>query len=363
MSDPRTLLPPQLDADQVAALAAAHHHWWTAALPVQESADDSASAPMPEPGEVRAEPLGRGESFRAWSVVRGGDPARELVVKVPTRPVAQLTHPLGAELEVLTHVPEGLSAAPIGSHEPTADEPLAFVVTTRVPGRRVPAGHWGSELVASLTRQLARLHVHGGADGTSKVAITDPVTVAHEAMGWWQTNEPEAARTLEPLWPEVLRFLETTRPAFEQAERMLVHGDASAANVLVDDEGVPRLVDWEWSHRGDPARDLAFIGGQVHAEPWYAQLDARQIEDQVKVYVDERAELGVPVKGGGEAAQGSSDADLRRAMMHRRDAHLLHEAFFSSAHFGRVAAAGGEDAEFYAETAATVQQQIRDWLG
>lgn len=361
MIDPRTVLPPQLDADQVAALAAAHHHWWTKALPVHEVGHGQASTAMPGPGEVQVHPLGSGESFRAWSVVRGGDPALELVVKVPTRPIAQLTHPLGAELAVLAHVPEGLSAASIGSHEPTAEEPLAFVVTTRVPGRRLPAADWNDDLVAALTRQLACLHVHGGADATALAAVGDPVRDAEQALAWWRTNEPDAARTLEELWPAVLRHQESARSAFDHAERLLVHGDASAANVLVDEQGVPRLVDWEWSHRGDPARDLAFIGGQIHAEPWYVQLDERQIEHQVDVYVEARAELGEPLSSpAGGGVPGA--AQLRTAMLRRRAAHLLHEVFFTSAHFHRVAAAGGEEAEFYADTAAGVQQQIRDWL-
>lgn len=361
MTDPRTVLPPQLDADQVAALAATHHHWWTAAVPALVPVGGSVDGAMPAPGEVRAEPIGSGESFRAWGVVRGGDPALELVVKVPTRPVAQLTHPLGAELAVLASVPEGLTAAPIGSHEPTADEPLAFVVTTRVPGRRVPATQWDDDLVAALTRQLARLHVHGGTDAATKAAVGDPVRDAEQALAWWRTNEPDAARTLDDLWPAVLGHQESARPAFAHAERLLVHGDASAANVLVDDAGVPRLVDWEWSHRGDPARDLAFIGGQVHADPWYVQLDEKQIEDQVDVYIEARAELGSPV--GSPIGEGAPDADrLRTAMCQRRAAHLLHEAFFTSAHFHRVGAAGGTEAESYAATADSVRQQIRDWL-
>lgn len=359
MTDPRTVLPPQLDADQVAALAAAHHHWWRAAQPVHGPDSGPGAAPMPAAGEVRAVPIGSGESFRAWGVVRGGEPPLELVVKVPTRPVAELPHPLGAELELLAHLPAGMSAQPIGSHEPTAEEPLAFVVTSRVPGSRVPAVDWDSELVAALTRQLARLHVHGGTDGTRLIAVTDPVQTAEQAMAWWRTNEPEAARMLERLWPAVRRHQESTRGAFDLAERLLVHGDASCANVLVDEQGVPRLVDWEWSNQGDPSRDLAFVGGQVHAEPWYAALEDRQIQDQIDVYLEARAELGAPV---GSATGGPGVAAQRSAMRQRRDAFLLSEVFFTSAHFFRVAARGGEGADFYAETTESVQQQIRDWL-
>ena len=40
------------------------------------------------------------------------------------------------------------------------------------------------------------------------------------------------------------------------------------------------VFDWEWAHVGDPARDLAFSGGPVHADPWYAPMDERRVRAQ-----------------------------------------------------------------------------------
>ena len=37
-------------------------------------------------------------------------------------------------------------------------------------------------------------------------------------------------------------------------------GTADRIGVLVD-AGAPRYVDWEWVEIGDPAQDLAYIGG------------------------------------------------------------------------------------------------------
>ncbi|MFK5687967.1 hypothetical protein ACI3GN_15520, partial [Lactiplantibacillus plantarum] len=89
---------------------------------------------------------------------------------------------------------------------------------------------------------------------------------------------------------------------------------------LVDETGRPWLIDWEWTHVGDPARDLAFVGGQVHAEPWFVDLDDDGIQRQILAYLEERDALGAPV-----------DAAAARGMRARRDAYLLHEVFFLSA--------------------------------
>lgn len=38
----------------------------------------------------------------------------------------------------------------------------------------------------------------------------------------------------------------------------LVHGDCQPSNVLLDDSGVPLLIDWEFAHVGDPREDLGY---------------------------------------------------------------------------------------------------------
>lgn len=43
------------------------------------------------------------------------------------------------------------------------------------------------------------------------------------------------------------------------ARRALVHGDYRPANLLVDDEAVAAVLDWEFAHEGDPAEDLGWF--------------------------------------------------------------------------------------------------------
>ncbi len=59
----------------------------------------------------------------------------------------------------------------------------------------------------------------------------------------------------------------------------------------------------------DPARDLGFIGGAIHADPWYLSLDDDAVDDLLQAYLD--------AGGRGELTS------LRR----RRDAWLALEAF------------------------------------
>ena len=80
---------------------------------------------------------------------------------------------------------------------------------------------------------------------------------------------------------------------------------------------VTRLVDWEWTRIGDPARDLGLIGGAVHADPWYADLNEDLLDGFVSAYRGESEVLGSDVDALGDA----------RAMRVRRDAWLVAEGF------------------------------------
>ena len=103
--------------------------------------------------------------------------------------------------------------------------------------------------------------------------------------------------------------------------------------------GTVRFVDWEWAQRGDPARDLAFIGGPITAEPWYAALDDDLLRDQTAHYLAERSRRsGAPSEPVGP-------------VLERRRAHLVHEVFFTAAHLHRT----GEE-----ERCAALLAQVSD---
>ena len=53
-----------------------------------------------------------------------------------------------------------------------------------------------------------------------------------------------------------IRWCEDHLP--EPAEPVLVHGDYRMGNVMVDEDGLAAVLDWELAHRGDAHEDLAF---------------------------------------------------------------------------------------------------------
>lgn len=75
---------------------------------------------------------------------------------------------------------------------------------------------------------------------------------------------------------------------------MLNHGDFRLGNLIVDEEGLAGVIDWEFAHLSDPAEDLAWplvrawrfgldhlrLGGVSEAEPYlerYNELTGRAI--------------------------------------------------------------------------------------
>lgn len=292
-------------ADPLRTLAHDHPEWWAGAS-----------------GEITVRPLGRGESFAAHLLRRG---ERELVLRIPHKPLDELPQSLEAEHEILGRVPAGLAAAPVAVHQPTTEDLRAWSVTTRVPGRVLPAADWAdAELLSALAASLAHLHHAGDQAGLPDPGRPDPVVAADLAHDWWRDNEQRSARVLADLWPAVSRHQQLAAVAFDDVAPVLLHGDPAAANLLVDDDGTVRFVDWEWAQRGDPARDLAFIGGPITAEPWYAALDDDLLRDQTAHYLAERSRRsGAPSEPVGP-------------VLERRRAHLVHEAFFTAAHLHRT---------------------------
>lgn len=338
-----TSTPPQLDRAGVLALGAENPHWFP-----------SSSQRLSCEVALSCEELGRGESFTAWLLRAAADSENaddseeadgaEVVVRVPRRPVAELSQAMDAEFAALARAPQGLTAQPVDMHSPTPHDPRAYLVTTRVPGVVRATADWRAADFDRLAEQLARLHVHAaGQSGIHAVAYT-PVADAEAAYDWWCSHEPEAAATISPLMPGLVRHQQEAAGLSPQAESCFIHGDVSLSNILLDSSGCPRLVDWEWSGQGDPAKDLAYSGGPVHLEPFYAPMSPAQIRAQAQAYTRERETLGVPV-------------DLEE-LLARRCGYLMHEVLFTSAHFWRVAQAGGEEAELYARRSELMRHRV-----
>ncbi|GII24115.1 phosphotransferase family protein [Planosporangium mesophilum] len=289
---------------------------------------------LPAPAYPRVSLIGTGESYAAWLVrVPDADP---LVVRIARRPVDQLPRPMAAELAGMALVPPGLGPRPVLLEESPVPLGAPFMVTGYVPGREVEPAGWTDELLVAHARQVAMLHaephrVHG--DITTPVEQRSPVlsltAKVADSIAWWREANPDVAGDPEvtALLPSVEAYVAATEPAFARLHRFaLIHGDLVVPNVLVDDAGTPRYVDWEWAEVGDPAQDLAYLGGAVAAPPWYLPLPSERVDLLLRAYVE----------AAGDAA-GPLD-DLRV----RRDAFEVYERFFSSLHF-RTRRGGPED--------------------
>ena len=259
------------------------------------------------------ERLGEGESYTAWRI---GSGERTRVLRLPRRPPPEMPRPMEAEFEVLRRVPPELGTSAVAL-ETGADNPLGTpsMVTTHVPGRPLRAADWNRRLATALAHQLARLHeALAAATALSAALVPSADEQGEELLTWWAEHHPETltdprVRALLPAWRRELTRL---APAFETVPtHPLIHGDAVATNVVLGPDGLPRLIDFEWSGPGDIAKDLALIGGRVTGGPWYLPM----APDDVTAFVTEYSRRS-------RLAQDAGATDPQR-LLDRRDGYEL----------------------------------------
>ena len=270
-------------------------------------------------GELRGmtagpvERLGEGESYTAWRI---GSGERTRVLRLPRHLPHDMPRSMETEFEVLRHVPSELGTSAVAL-ETGADNPLGtpYMVTTHVPGRSLRAADWNPRLATALAHQIARLH-EALASGPPPSAAFVPSAgeQGEELLTWWGAHHPETladprVRALLPAWRRELARL---APAFETVPtHPLIHGDAVATNVVLGPDGLPRLIDFEWSGPGDTAKDLALIGGRVTGGPWYLPMTP----DDVAAFVTEYSRYS-------RLAQDAGATDPQR-LLERRDGYEL----------------------------------------
>ncbi|MHB1138938.1 MAG: phosphotransferase family protein [Microthrixaceae bacterium] len=105
-------------------------------------------------------------------------------------------------------------------------------------------------LTAACAASLARLHrvdpatVPGG-----EVEPAEPVRVLRAIIDAF--DEPV------PTFEYTLRWLEEHRP--DPVGRAVLHGDFRLGNLVVDEDGLASVLDWELTHVGDPVEDLGWL--------------------------------------------------------------------------------------------------------
>ena len=270
-------------------------------------------------GELRGmtagpvEQLGEGESYTAWRI-GSGDQAR--VLRVPRHAPLEMPRSMETEFEVLRRVPPELGTSAVAL-ETSSDNPLGtpYMVTTHVPGRALRAADWNPRLATSLAHQIARLHEALAAGAApSATPVPSAGEQGEELLAWWSEHHP--ATLADPRVTALLhawrRELARLAPAFETVPtHPLIHGDAVATNVVLGPDGLPRLIDFEWSGPGDIAKDLALIGGRVTGGPWYLPMTS----DDVTAFVTEYSRYS-------RLAQDAGATDPQR-LLERRDGYEL----------------------------------------
>jgi aminoglycoside phosphotransferase (APT) family kinase protein len=114
-----------------------------------------------------------------------------------------------------------------------------------------------TRLPAQMAQQLAL--IHGIDAGAAKLdflpgveAGLSPAKTAlrRTTAQLWALDEPHPALELASRW------LEARAPACEQP--LLLHGDFRIGNLMVGQDGLRGVFDWEFAHIGDPHADLAW---------------------------------------------------------------------------------------------------------
>jgi aminoglycoside phosphotransferase (APT) family kinase protein len=232
--------------------------------------------------------LAGGASKEAWAVDAGGE--QLLVRRAAVGVIHRHTLSLQQEFAVIEAAYEaGVKVPrPILYIEDLAGRE-AFVME-RIPGetigRRivrmepVPPG-----LPLQLAEELAKIH----AIPPERLSFLEAAAFERLMDELDEVGEPHPAIELGLWW------LREHRPP--SREPVVVHGDFRIGNVAVDANGLVGVLDWEFAHLDDPARDLAFglvrawrfgvdekrLGGIGDAEPYlerYNELTGRQIRPE-----------------------------------------------------------------------------------
>jgi aminoglycoside phosphotransferase (APT) family kinase protein len=214
-----------------------------------------------------------GASKEAWAVDAGK--RRLLVRRAAVGVIHRHTLSLRHEFEVL----QVAHAAGVKVPEPVLyiedlDGREAFVMERihgETIGRRIVRMDTVPErLPLQMAEELAKIHALPAAELPFLAATTiDRLVDELDEIG-----EPRPAIELGLWW------LREHRPP--PREPVVVHGDFRIGNLAVDEDGLVGVLDWEFAHLDDPARDISFslvrawrfgaddlrLGGIGHVEPY-----------------------------------------------------------------------------------------------
>ena len=155
-----------------------------------------------------------------------------------------------------------------------------FMITSFVAGETVPRrvlrlvgerGH-GAKVVEEIGASLAALHaipVDEAPAGLQRSVFDDPIEEGIAGL----TARLDELPVRRPAIELGLRWMDEHRPPPPERST-IVHGDVRNGNIIVDDDGLAAILDWEIaSVGGDPMHDLAWTAARM----WRGRQDAVEI--------------------------------------------------------------------------------------
>jgi aminoglycoside phosphotransferase (APT) family kinase protein len=118
----------------------------------------------------------------------------------------------------------------------------------------------------SFTDALVALHtLDWRAAGLDFLGVPEPgVAFAWNEIAKWRRLIDASGIQPDPVLTDVLCWLEANAPASEQF--VLVHGAYRTGNVLIHDDRVSAILDWETEVIGDPMYDVAYVLSELNRE-------------------------------------------------------------------------------------------------
>lgn len=152
-----------------------------------------------------------------------------------------------------------------------------FLVMEKVPGR-CPSP-WGREgrafytaaaergtLPASFTATLATLHtLDWRAAGLDFLGVPAPgADFARREIAKWRELIAVSEHPPEPILTDLIAWLEANAPATDRVT--LVHGAYRTGNLLIHEDRISAVLDWELQVLGDPMYDVAYVLSDLNRE-------------------------------------------------------------------------------------------------
>jgi aminoglycoside phosphotransferase (APT) family kinase protein len=122
------------------------------------------------------------------------------------------------------------------------------------------------KLPRSFVEALAALHnLDWRAAGLDFLGVPGPGTdFALREVAKWESLIQQSLRKPEPVLTEVLMWLKTNAPKTQRLG--FVHGAYRTGNLIIKDDAIAAVIDWELQVIGDPMYDVAYVLSDLNRE-------------------------------------------------------------------------------------------------